>query len=324
MFLTRLLKYIFILCALLSLVTIGFIFYHIRHHKLSFILDRSLIVANVAKSLAQNNKSLLSTKITKKRMLKDYFMIEKESLLDKGIKTSDTMTTQFLNYNITFFSYNAFLYLLREIFIHEEYGMKLDNKAPIIIDCGSNIGISILFFKMAYPDAKIIGFEADPANFTVLMKNIVANKLHNIDVINKAVSDQEGTLTFNRVSTLCAKLDQNGTSHVEATKLSNYINKPVDLLKMDIEGAEVAVLRDLAAAKKLSHIKNIIFEFHYSIGDNNHLAEVLNILETNGFHYQIGTSREGRVIFDKDTRQPLKDRCLMIYAYHLSTFKDKN
>ena len=314
MFIFRL-RWLFLICIILSFTAASITFYYLRHHNPSFLIGRALMCTNVAKCLAQNKHPLLAPVAKKKKLFIDYLSIEKQSLLDKGHRTTETMATQFLDYHLTFFTYNALLSLLREIFVHEEYAVTLENQTPTIIDCGSNIGISILFFKAAYPQSTIIGFEPDAANFSVLQKNITKNTLSNITLINKAVADQDGMLSFNRVSTLCAKLAQTGTTQVEAVKLSSYITKSVDLLKMDIEGAEVAVLQELHKAKKLRFIKNIIFEFHYSVTNNNHLGSVLTLLENNGFHYQIATSREWRVSFDKSTHQELTDRCLMIYAY---------
>ena len=70
--------------------------------------------------------------------------------------------------------------------------------------------------------------------------------------------------------------------------LSNYIDEPIDLLKMDIEGAEFAVIEELDKHNKLKFIKNIVMEFHPWAGKNyNNFAKMLHLLEKNGFYYRI-------------------------------------
>ena len=53
-------------------------------------------------------------------------------------------------------------YLYREVFAEREYWFATDNPRPLILDCGSNIGMAILFFKSLYPDAEITAFEPAP------------------------------------------------------------------------------------------------------------------------------------------------------------------
>ena len=66
---------------------------------------------------------------------------------------------------------HSFYYSHREIFLDEIYRFQSDKKDPVIIDCGSNYGTSIVYFKQLYPDSKIIGVEADPNIFEILKNN---------------------------------------------------------------------------------------------------------------------------------------------------------
>src|SRR5436309_1804523 len=72
---------------------------------------------------------------------------------------------QLMGYSISYFNVNQLRYLFAEIFINGSYLFHTDRSRPLILDCGSNIGMSILFFKKLYPEARIIGFEADPLTF---------------------------------------------------------------------------------------------------------------------------------------------------------------
>jgi hypothetical protein len=78
---------------------------------------------------------------------------------------------------------------------------------------------------------------------------------------------------------------------VNAVRLSEWITGPVDLLKLDIEGAEVAVIRDLEASGKLKFVRNMVIEYHHHIDkEKNCLAEFLGCIERNGFGYQLRAS----------------------------------
>ncbi len=65
-----------------------------------------------------------------------------------------------------------YLHGLNEIFVEEVYRFQSDTNTPLIIDCGSNIGLSIIYFKRLFPEAKIIGFEPDNEIFKILENNI--------------------------------------------------------------------------------------------------------------------------------------------------------
>jgi hypothetical protein len=74
------------------------------------------------------------------------------------------------------FSLDTLLFLVNEIFLRRDYAFAPDRDAPVVIDCGSNIGISILFFKKLRPQAKIIGFEPDKKTFELLSRNVAENR----------------------------------------------------------------------------------------------------------------------------------------------------
>jgi hypothetical protein len=75
---------------------------------------------------------------------------------------------------------------------------------------------------------------------------------------------------------------------VKAGRLSNYIDGPIDLLKLDVEGAEFDVMSDLKGSGKLSQIKRMIIEYHHKIdGRPSCMSKFLALLEDEGFDYQI-------------------------------------
>jgi len=184
-----------------------------------------------------------------------------------------------------------------EIFYQSAYAFNAKTKRPRIIDAGSNIGIATLFFKKHYPKANILCFEPDPISFAMLQKNVAINGLKNVTLFNAALSDTQGKLKFyGQVSVenpdtrgnslLPAWGLQRSTSdsiEVDAVCLHNYINSPIDLLKLDIEGAEQKVLESLK--DKLGWVREIVLEFHEAdvMKQENNLEATLALLQQHQF-----------------------------------------
>src|SRR5436190_6322828 len=68
----------------------------------------------------------------------------------------------FFGYKVKGYDYSALSFLFNEVFISNDYYFKSSPRQPVIIDCGANIGMSVLYFKKLYPQSKIIAFEANP------------------------------------------------------------------------------------------------------------------------------------------------------------------
>ena len=178
-----------------------------------------------------------------------------------------------------------------EIFDKQVYRFTAKGTAPLIIDCGANIGISALYFKTIYPDSQVIAFEPDPAVFAYLQKNTAAWKDRGMTLINKGVWREEGELKFLSEGADSGKVVGDGEqpagtlSRIEVDRLSKYINRPVDFLKIDIEGAELEVLREIE--QKLSLVTNLFIEYHSFTGQEQQLDQILEILSRQGFRYYI-------------------------------------
>lgn len=215
--------------------------------------------------------------------------------------------------------FDTFVYLFREIFLDGEYYFNSGSAKPFILDCGSNIGMSIMYFKARHPGAEIIGFEPDDEAFACLQENVTANGFRDVSINKKAVSGQEGEIYFWRAAekpgalgnTICSNQQKDRVS-VNSVLLSGYVDRTVDFLKLDVEGAELEVLKDLAETGKLRMVRQMFVEYHLHIaGENDVLSKMLHILEVAGFGYQIGGKLE----------RPLKGgqfQGLSIYAYNKS------
>ncbi|MDC0235154.1 FkbM family methyltransferase [Candidatus Marinimicrobia bacterium] len=176
----------------------------------------------------------------------------------------------------------------REIFLDEIYKFKCNKKSPIIIDCGSNYGTSIIYFKTMFPDSIILGVEGDPEIFNILKTNIDIRNYKNITLFNKALANELGTIKFFNEGADGGRIHEMDNSKksfdVETIALDNLINGEVDFLKIDIEGAETDVL---SSSKKLNQVKKIFIEYHSFADSNQQLSQLLGILSNNQFRYYI-------------------------------------
>jgi FkbM family methyltransferase len=220
-------------------------------------------------------------------------------------------------YKVNFFDYSTFFYLYREIFINKQYYFISERDNPLIIDCGSNVGIALIFFKILYPNSKIIAFEPDIETFKILKMNVERNNLEDVELFNKAISNTEGMIDFyidpNHPGSLIMSTKKERKNKVcnkvHSILLSNYIKENVDFLKMDIEGAEAAVIEELSSKNKLKLIKQMVIEYHHHLIPNEDIfSNTLKILEENGFGYQICAPI--RSPFNKGEFQDI-----LIYAY---------
>jgi FkbM family methyltransferase len=178
---------------------------------------------------------------------------------------------------------------INEIFIEDIYKVALQNN-PIIFDCGANIGLSILYFKRQFPNATILAFEPDSQNFKILSRNIKSFNLQNVELHNEAIWIEDTYLNFSNDNSLSSRIKEhsengNNTTKVKAVRLFNLLTQPIDFLKVDIEGAEYQVLKDIEP--KLHLVRHLFFEYHGSFQQNDELTEIFSILSRNNFHYYI-------------------------------------
>lgn len=197
-------------------------------------------------------------------------------------------TLKILGYSIQYTDQSSLYFEFKDIFKNQIYHFNSQKPNPIIIDAGSYIGISIIYFKYVYPDARIIGFEPDKKIFKILQDNIIRNNLSNIELINSALSSNDEELVFYPDGTDGGSLffkNNKEPTKIRAVKLSKYITEPVDFLKMNIEGAELDVLTEIS--EKLHYINEMVIEYHSFNNFNQNLHKILNLLNHNNFMYLI-------------------------------------
>jgi FkbM family methyltransferase len=206
---------------------------------------------------------------------------------DENIKYPATVKA--MGYNWQVHHGPTFLNQFESIFVDQIYQFNADSQSPVIIDCGSNMGTSVLYFKWLFKEAKVYAFEPDKLIFEVLKHNVSNNKLNDVHLANKAVWIDDQDMFFNANNAQSGKLIQDASSiKVECVRLKTFIHtfKHIDFLKLDIEGAELAVLQDISG--ELHRVKHLFIEYHSMINEPQKLSQLLHILEKENFRYYIG------------------------------------
>jgi FkbM family methyltransferase len=212
------------------------------------------------------------------------------------------MQTKISKYSVKYFNEKEFHTLKREIFTNNCYYFPTENRNPLIIDVGAYIGISILYFKHIYPNCKIIAFEPNPTAFKKLEENIFENDIKNVELHNTGISYKTNKKemyiddsNMNRYSV--ASFRKNGWNReveskkieVKTEKLDKYMDRPIELLKLDVEGSEWDILSNISS--HFTNIRNIIFEYHPI--ENQNIEKFINLLKK---QYDIKIFKDGKEI----------------------------
>jgi FkbM family methyltransferase len=157
------------------------------------------------------------------------------------------------------------LFVLHEVFVSACYALPFDpSRLKIVVDLGANIGITTLYLAAMAPEAQFICVEPAPRNAHLLRRNVAVVR-HAI-VVEAAAANESGTLSFDDTRpSWGGKLCHGGALHVQAMSLddlfAHYVPEgKIDLLKIDIEGAEAELFSGPMAW--LDRVDCIIAEIH--------------------------------------------------------------
>ena len=105
------------------------------------------------------------------------------------------------------------------------------------------IGLSVIYFKKIYPKSEIVAFEPDFKIAEILERNISSFNLDGISIVKKAIWSKEGRKKFYCEGADAGRFDEVNKNksiiEVETVRLRNYLDRKVDFLKIDIEGAPI-------------------------------------------------------------------------------------
>lgn len=159
-----------------------------------------------------------------------------------------------------------------QIFVFQEYACLLDLKAPsLVLDLGANVGFSSAYFLSAFPNVRIVGVEPDDQNLAICKANLSPYG-DRVLLLHGAVWSRNTTLrlvrsAFGAWATQVDELieEERASAGVQAWDVGSLIDMSgggtVDLLKVDIERAELSVFGE-SAASWLHRVRNICIELH--------------------------------------------------------------
>lgn len=202
----------------------------------------------------------------------------------------------------------------KSIFTQGCYAYAAKSVDPLILDCGANIGLSVHFWKVLYPKARVIAFEADPEVYETLCDN--CGELQEVELHCAACWTEEGILNFMPDGSDGGALqfdNQRRGIEVKAVPLKNYLNRPISMLKLDIEGAEIPVLE--SCEPYLGNVDNIFVEFHSYVGKSQDFHRLIRVLERSGFRWEIHSDIRNTRPFVETKPSYGHDQRLNVYAW---------
>ena len=194
----------------------------------------------------------------------------------------------------------------------------------VVIDIGAHVGYyTLLAAKLVGPSGKVYAFEPEPGNHDTLLKNIELNKYANISAAQTALSDRNGKATIylsgldtGRHSLYQHGLPEQGNASVETTTLDSFLeseNWPdVGLIKVDVEGAEVAVLDGMVELLDRAPGLKLIIEFNPVLLKSAGVAPAsfLGKIRTLGFQMSSIDDSDGISLLTAGDDSELTDRLL--------------
>jgi len=162
----------------------------------------------------------------------------------------------------------------REVLLWREYDFAIEGPDPtVIVDVGANIGLSAIWFATRFPSARIICLEPESDNFALLERNIAPYP--SITALRAALWSTRGTLAIGdplqaggwAFQTSEADLAHQGAlGHVEGLTMMDVLDRfsleRIDLLKVDIEGAEREVFASPDVPAWIGRVDAIAVELH--------------------------------------------------------------
>lgn len=161
-----------------------------------------------------------------------------------------------------------------------------------VIDAGAFIGRHALAYaRDVGPTGRVIAIEPHPENFRLLQRNVKQNGYANVSCVQCALSDYsgQGVLAYDReTSTSALSPGQRRTVPVRVCTLDDLLSelqvRQVDLMKVDVEGAELSLLRGATATLGKGSRPRLIVENHNAPAEETAECCLRDWLETNKFH----------------------------------------
>lgn len=215
--------------------------------------------------------------------------------------------------------------LLRELIllrVYESNGVRLPSISGTVLDAGGHVGLfSLLAGQYA---RRVIVLEASRDNVEVARRNAARNDLDNVEIRHCALWHEPGTVSFETGHHTGGGIVGQGEDMIRTVTLDEIVSEtgPIDLLKIDIEGAEYAVL---AGAERLDQIGAIVGELHDAGPDDPRRVRLVQALGDAGFTFELITERDlfarrylRRLLENWSTLEGNLELKLLLLAYFLA------
>lgn len=231
-------------------------------------------------------------------------------------------STKLLGKDTYYIDGRNFITCRREIFRDESYKIPLPktHRKPVIVDCGANIGIGVIYLKYLIPNSHIIAFEPDPKNFLCLKNNIASHALSDVQAIESAVWIDANGISFLPSGNMESRIANGSEEHltqVTTARLRDILLKFefIHFLKIDIEGAEVEVLKD--CKDLLSRCEYMFIEYHSISQVSQELNRLLSIISDNGFRYHMKEAHSSSLPYSDDYSEGAMEFQVNIFCYKI-------
>lgn len=200
--------------------------------------------------------SLIRSKVTKKK-IKFNFSCDK------------------LMHDLTIRMPSSDAWVFKQVFIDEEYKFQTKKDPNVIVDAGANVGYASIYFASLFPNAKIIALEPENNNYALLCENV--KKYKNIIPVQGAlwcestkinICDEGlgewGFMTFS-IDNAKKNIEHLVDAYTVDSLMEKYELSKIDILKIDIEGAEKEVFEN--TEKWINSVDSLIVELHDRMKD---------------------------------------------------------
>lgn len=177
---------------------------------------------------------------------------------------------------------------LIQVGIYREMDLPIALDRPVIFDAGANIGLATRYLKMQYPDAQVVAIEPDPENYEMLVRN--TEGLKGVSCVKGGVWWREQKLAIaNKSDAAWAyRTEESEVSNEESimaftipSLLDQFGHEKIDILKLDIESAEMPVLQH--STSWMGRVNSLLVETHDDVSPG---CRLVSYVATKDFPYE--------------------------------------
>jgi len=195
------------------------------------------------------------------------------------------ITVKYNNRKLKFYTHYEGLQVIDELLILNQYDLAYRLKPRVVVDVGAHIGAFSIPMALnildLYGDGLVVAVEPATINYRALVNNILINGVEKIvKPIKAAVSVNQSPIEIEWIGMKELVASITMTQLLEFIKSNGY--NTIDLIKMDIEGAELDIItRD---SEWLDHTKALVMELHPWVYGIDGLAKIVKTLRRKGFN----------------------------------------